>query len=90
MKPAALAKLVQGDCLQIFSDFEDNSVNILLSPKEGQVVLDPFVGSGASCLAAYQSRRHSIGIDANLSHMGFTKQRFEDMLSAPQTANSLR
>ena len=60
---------------------------IRLFSKEGQVVLDPFVGNGASCVAAYKSRRHSIGIDSNLDHIGITKQRIEDLLSAPLPTN---
>ena len=32
---------------------------------EGQTVLDPFVGSGSTCLAAQRTGRHSIGIDVD-------------------------
>ena len=32
---------------------------------QGQIVLDPFVGSGSTCLAAHRSGRASIGIDIN-------------------------
>lgn len=52
---------------------------IRLFSKELQVVLDPFLGNGASCVAAYKSRRHSIGIDGNLEQIGITKQRIEEM-----------
>lgn len=30
---------------------------------EGDLVLDPFVGSGTTCLAAHRLKRHSVGID---------------------------
>ncbi len=63
---------------------------IRLFSKEGQVVLDPFLDNGTSCVAAYKSRRHSIGIDSNLDHIGTTKQRIEEMLSASQSPNSPR
>lgn len=39
--------------------------HILNSTKEGDVVLDPFVGSGTTCLAAKHLKRKYIGIEIN-------------------------
>ncbi len=55
---------------------------IRLFSKEQQVVLVPFVANGTSYVAAYKSRRHSIGIDYNLEHIGITKRRMKAMLKA--------
>jgi site-specific DNA-methyltransferase (adenine-specific) len=38
---------------------------IKLFTKEGDVVLDPFVGSGTACMAAYEQARQYIGIELN-------------------------
>ena len=42
---------------------------------EGQTVLDPFVGSGTTCLAARQARRASIGIDINPAYIEIARER---------------
>lgn len=52
---------------------------IRLFSKEGQVVLDPFAGSGTSCVAAYKSGRHSIGIDINSEYIGIASKRIQEM-----------
>lgn len=46
---------------------------------QGQVVLDPFVGSGTTCVAAYSSGRNSIGIDINRDYIDLTKKRIEEL-----------
>ena len=45
-------------------------------PKDG-VVLDPFVGSGTTCLVAKNMGRHSIGIDLNPDYIRMAKERIE-------------
>ena len=44
---------------------------------EGQTVLDPFVGSGSTCLAARRTGRHSIGIDVNPNYIEIARNRLE-------------
>ena len=45
---------------------------------EGEVVLDPFVGSGATCLAALKSDRHYIGYDISEEYVHLACQRIEE------------
>lgn len=44
---------------------------------KGQTVLDPFVGSGTTCLAARRCGRHSIGIDINPDYIKIARQRLD-------------
>lgn len=43
----------------------------------GQTVLDPFVGSGTTCLAARRTGRHAIGIDVNRDYIEIARKRLE-------------
>ena len=43
----------------------------------GQTVLDPFVGSGTTCLAARRCGRQSIGIDVNPDYIEIARERLE-------------
>ena len=47
---------------------------------EGQTVLDPFVGSGTTCLAARRAGRHSIGIDINPEYVEYAHKQLEGAL----------
>lgn len=44
----------------------------------GQMVLDPFVGSGTTCVAARNTGRNVIGIDINPDYIAIAQQRLED------------
>lgn len=46
---------------------------------EGQVVLDPFMGSGTTCLAAKRLGRHYIGIDADPTSVQMALERLDDV-----------
>lgn len=48
---------------------------ILLLSKENDVILDPFCGSGTTCVAAKQLRRHFIGMELNPEYAEYAKQR---------------
>ncbi|GIV24819.1 MAG: hypothetical protein KatS3mg026_0511 [Bacteroidia bacterium] len=50
---------------------------IELSTVEGAVVLDPFLGSGTTALAARNRKRHFIGIDLNPEYVEIAQRRLE-------------
>jgi site-specific DNA-methyltransferase (adenine-specific) len=45
---------------------------------KGDVVLDPFCGSGSTCLAALKDGRHYIGYDKEQEYVKLAKQRIEE------------
>jgi site-specific DNA-methyltransferase (adenine-specific) len=51
---------------------------IELTTKEGQVVLDPFCGSGTTTIAAYLLRRKYIGIELNQGYCHSAQKRLEE------------
>lgn len=48
---------------------------ILTATNEGDVVLDPFVGSGTTCVAAHMLNRRYIGIDNNQEYCEIARKR---------------
>ncbi len=50
---------------------------ILASSNEGDVVLDPFVGSGTTCVVANALKRKWIGIDINPEYINMSEQRLK-------------
>lgn len=51
---------------------------ILASSKEGDIVLDPFLGSGTALRVCQQTGRIGIGIDINQEFIDSTKERLSD------------
>ena len=49
---------------------------------EGDVVLDPFVGSGTTCVAALKTGRHFIGIDIEEEYVKKAEERIRKALTA--------
>lgn len=47
--------------------------------REGGTVLDPFVGSGATCLVARRMGRRSIGIDLNAEYLAIAARRTQQL-----------
>lgn len=45
----------------------------------GDVVLDPFVGSGTTCAAAKRLGRHWVGYDASEAYCELARKRVESM-----------
>jgi len=52
---------------------------IELSTVEGAVVLDPFLGSGTTALAARSRKRHFIGIEINPEYLEIAQRRLESL-----------
>lgn len=51
---------------------------ISLVTKEGQIVLDPFAGSGTTCVAAHRLNRHYIGMEIDNKNCEIAKSRIND------------
>ncbi|MCW3979747.1 MAG: site-specific DNA-methyltransferase [Candidatus Bathyarchaeota archaeon] len=48
---------------------------------EGDVVLDPFCGSGTTCIAALKTNRRFIGLDNNEEYVELARKRIKEYLS---------
>ena len=51
---------------------------ISLVTKENAIILDPFVGSGTTCVAAKNINRHYIGIDIDENNINIAAKRILD------------
>jgi site-specific DNA-methyltransferase (adenine-specific) len=54
---------------------------IRLFTKEGALVLDPFIGSGTTALAAIQTKRNYLGFDINAEYITIAERRIRDFTS---------
>ncbi len=54
---------------------------IRLFTQENQIVLDPFLGSGSTAIAALQNKRKCIGFEIEKSYFEFAKKRIEKEFS---------
>jgi len=52
---------------------------IELFTHKGELVLDPFVGTGTTLVAARDMERNAVGFDLNVAYIEFAKKRLEDM-----------
>ena len=52
---------------------------VSLVTTEGQIVLDPFVGSGTVCVAAKKLNRHFIGIEADVNYVNIANERLKEI-----------
>ncbi len=52
---------------------------VLASTKQGDIVLDPFSGSGTTGLAACKEGRQYIGIDLEKDYLSVSRKRFKDL-----------
>ena len=68
--PAPFPVALVERCLQLFT-------------YDGDVVLDPFMGSGTTAVAAVNTGRHYIGYDTDASYVRRARERVASMVSAP-------
>ena len=54
---------------------------VLASTEEGQIVLDPFCGSGTTGVEAVRFGRKFIGIDVSEEYLEISKKRLEKVLN---------
>jgi DNA modification methylase len=55
---------------------------ITLASREGEIVLDPFTGSGSTCIAAKILKRRFIGVELDENYHGIAEARLEDVVLA--------
>jgi site-specific DNA-methyltransferase (adenine-specific) len=53
---------------------------ILAASREGDLVLDPFVGSGTTAIACAMRGRRCVGIESDAGHVHLAGQRLRDAL----------
>lgn len=63
-------------------------IKLLTRPKD--IVLDPFIGSGTSAVAAKKLSRHYIGVDINPEYCNMTDERLRDTPSISGIRNERR
>lgn len=59
------------------------------SSQPGQLVLDPFMGSGATLEAAHRSQRHAVGIDIDEKYCQIAAERIERLFQQGQSIYQL-
>ncbi len=74
--PAPFPEELPYRCIQLYTFKED-------------VILDPFVGSGTTCVAALKTGRHFIGIDIEEKYVEIAKQRIKQILSTKKLTEYL-
>ena len=57
--------------------------------REGDLILDPFMGGGTTLLEAWLLRRRSVGLDISKLAMQTTRGRLEEMESAAKLSNEI-
>ena len=53
---------------------------ITMGSREGDVVLDPFCGSGTTCLAAFNLKRRSFGIELNPGYFEIASEKYRTLV----------
>nr|MDO8134176.1 site-specific DNA-methyltransferase [Candidatus Njordarchaeum guaymaensis] len=53
---------------------------------EGEIVLDPFIGSGTTAIAALQTNRYYIGYDIDKEYVELAEKRVKDFISSQSQA----
>ena len=59
---------------------------IAASSNPGDIVLDPFNGSGTTCVSAAMLNRQYVGIDQSEEYVGYARKRLEHAMAKSQAA----
>lgn len=82
--------LSSANIIKVFTDSDDSGSHVTQKPLklmellvelvtiEGQIVLDPFAGSGTVCVAAKKLNRHFIGIEADINYVNIANKRINE------------
>jgi hypothetical protein len=62
---------------------------VRVSSKEGQVVLDPFSGSGTTCCVAARLRRRYLGLDISEKYVAASLKRLAETLAGRYKATDI-
>ena len=57
---------------------------LLASTREGDLVLDPFLGGGTTAIAAIRLKRGAVGIELDEQHAKLAKKRIEAQINTPK------
>ena len=55
-----------------------NAIAVQLYSFEGEIVLDPFIGSGQSAIASIKTKRHYVGYDINKDYLKLAEKRIKE------------
>lgn len=56
---------------------------LLLLTRKGDIVLDPFMGSGTTAMAAKKLKRNYIGFDINANYCKYAEERLKEIIYQP-------
>ena len=57
---------------------------------EGDVVLDPFVGSGSTCIAALMGNRHFVGYEKSRRYVKLAERRIRESIDSAKSTPSMK
>lgn len=61
---------------------------VLALTNESDIIIDPFIGSGTTCISAIQNKRNFVGIDRSFKYLEITERRIEN--ASPVIFNSTK
>lgn len=62
--------------------FPVDLIDRIISSTYANVILDPFIGSGTTAIAALMNKRHYIGIEISPTYIEMSKKRISDFLNS--------
>ncbi len=92
-KPATFNFISQPECVNVYAHATKHRLTdhptekplgmirrlVLVSSNEGDLVLDPFMGSGTTAVAAKQTGRHFLGFDTSPEYVAMANRRLKEL-----------